>query len=408
MRWFIIKLVNFFVVLIIVTFIVAAIFSGPLTERQIQAIREEMRQAVMGQLRSDPTGAFRETIINQYIKYLKNNGQLDNIIRQYIDYLRSQGKEVSPDQVNPREALKWYYESRGGSLEQAAIQWYIDQQVRDEIRRRGLDAPWYIISAKYTKKLLTFEPIRSSANLQTRGFFFYPPGDRNAYHIIFERVPFSILLFTTSSVLTLLFAIPLALYAARNPGNLIDNTIMAWSVFSVSMPWWWLAMVFIYLFTVKYKIFPSVTESINVESISNLVSKAALPVITVTSLSVGDTAYRLRNILLDVFNEDFVVVARAKGVPEPMVLRKYILRTAAPPIVTIVLFSIVLSIFAGAIITELIFNWPGLGRLYWEAIQANDIPVLAALTYITTLIYLVLRLVLDILYTILDPRIRRA
>ena len=408
MRWFIIKLVNFFIVLIIVTFIVAAIFSGPLTERQIQAIREEMKQSVMAQLRNDPTGSFRETIIQMFINHLKETGQLDKIIQSYVEYLQSQGQQVTPDQVNPREALEWYYKSKGGNLEQAAIQWYIDNEVRDEIRRRGLDAPWYIISAKYTKMLLTFAPMKSSANLETRGFFFYPPGDRNAYHIIFERVPFSILLFTTSSVLTLLFAIPLALYAARNPGNVIDNTIMAWSVFSVSMPWWWLAMVFIYLFTVKYQIFPSVTENINVKSISNLLSKAALPVITVTSLSVGDTAYRLRNILLDVFNEDFVVVARAKGVPEPMVLRKYILRTAAPPIVTIVLFSIVLSIFAGAIITELIFNWPGLGRLYWEAIQANDIPVLAALTYITTLIYLILRLVLDILYTILDPRIRRA
>ncbi len=410
MRWLAIKLVNFVVVLVIVTFIVAAIFAGPLTDRQIQQIRETIRQEVLMQIRADQSGAFREGIVNQFLEYLRQTGQAQEIINEYVNYKQSQGEQVSPDQVDLREAADWYYTyvKGGNGLTEAAISWYIESLVKDEIKRRGLDAPWYIISLKYTKMLLTFQNVRATSDLQTRGYFFYPPGDKNAYHIIFERVPFSVLLFTTSSILTLLFAIPLALYAARRPGNLLDNTIMAWSVFSVSMPWWWLAMVFIYLFTIKYEIFPKVTAPIDVHSIKSLASKAALPVLTVTVLSVGDTAYRLRNILLDVFNEDFVVVARAKGLPETLVLRRHVLRAAAPPIVTIVLFSIVLSVFAGAIITELIFNWPGLGRLYWEAISYNDIAVLAVLTFITTLLYLVVRLVLDILYTILDPRIRRA
>jgi len=410
LRWLAVKLVNFVVVLVIVTFIVASIFAGPLTDRQIQQLREEIRQGVLAEIRADPTGTKRETIVQEFLTYLQQTGEAQQIIEEYVNYLRSQGIEVDPQEVDLREAADWYYKEvkKGKGLQEAALTWYINTLVAEEIQRRGLDAPWYEISFRYTIKLLTFQDIRATSDLQTRGYFFYPPGDKNAYHIIFERVPFSVLLFTTSSVLTLLFAIPLALYAARNPGNLLDNTIMAWSVFSVSMPWWWLAMVFIYLFTIKYEIFPKVTAEIDVNSITNLLSKAALPVLTVTILSVGDTAYRLRNILLDVFNEDFVVVARAKGVPESLVLRRYVLRAAAPPIVTIVLFAIVLSVFAGAIITELIFNWPGLGRLYWEAITANDIAVLAVLTYITTLLYLLVRLILDILYTILDPRIRRA
>ncbi len=167
-------------------------------------------------------------------------------------------------------------------------------------------------------------------------------------------------------------------------------------------------MVFIFLFTYKFEIFPRVTENIDPSDIRNLVSKAALPVLTVTVLSVGETAFRIRNILLDIFNEDFVLVSRAKGLPETMVLRKYILRVAAPPVVTIVMFAIVLSVFAGAIITELIFEWPGLGKLYWDAITANDVALLTVLTYVTTLLYLIVRFILDILYTILDPRIKRA
>lgn len=368
------KLVNFVIVLVIVTFIVAAIFAGPLTDRQKQAIRQEMQQMIIGQLRQ-PTGPqLKQHIINEYIQYLeKNNLSVNN-----------------------------------ETLEQDALRWWIDKLTMQEIHNRGLDKPWYIIAGKYTKRMLLFTPVNSSSTLETRGFFFYKPGDKNAYHIIFERVPFSVLLFTTSSTLTLLIAIPLALYAARRPGGILDNTIVGWSVFSVSMPWWWLAMVFIYFFTQKYHFFPKVTENINPHDLGNLLSKAALPVITVTVLSIGDSAYRMRNILLDVFNEDFVMVARAKGLPERIVLRRHVLRAAAPPIVTIVLFSIVLSVFAGAIITELIFEWPGLGKLYWDAITANDVAVLTVLTYVTTLLYLLTRLILDILYTLLDPRIKRA
>jgi len=378
MRWLLVKLINFLVVLVLVTFIVAAIFAGPLAERQKQQIYQEIQQQIIQQLR-DPT-------MGPQLK--------EQIIQEYIAYLESQG--IDPNQIDQE------------NLEKEAIQWFIEKEVEYEVARRGLDRPWFITAAYYTWNMLTFEPVKAMSALETRGFFFYPPGDKNAYHIIFERVPFSILLFTTSSILTLLFAIPIGLYAARRPGGILDNVIVAWSVFSVSMPWWWLAMVFIYLFTRKYDIFPKVTENIDVNDIGNLVAKAALPVLTVTILSIGDSAYRIRNILLDVFNEDFVIVARAKGLPESMVLRKHVLRAAAPPIVTIVMFAIVLSVFAGAIITELIFEWPGLGKLYWDAITANDIAVLTVLTYITTLLYLVVRFILDILYTLLDPRIRRA
>ncbi len=375
MRWLAVKLLNFIIVLVLVTFVVAAIFAGPLAERQKQQIRQEMQQEVQGMLRDPKIGpGLKEQIVEEYKQYLISQGLYD-----------------------------------GGPIsEEEAVQWYINKLTQEEIARRGLDRPWYLIAGKYTKMMLTFEPVRATSALETRGFFFYKSGDKNAYHIILERVPFSVLLFTTSSALTLLFAIPIGLYAARRPGGMLDNVIVGWSVFSVSMPWWWLAMVFIYFFTRKYQIFPPVTADINVHDIGNLLSKAALPVLTVTVLSVGDTAYRIRNILLDIFNEDFVIVARAKGLPETMVLRKHVLRAAAPPIVTIVMFAIVLSVFAGAIITELIFEWPGLGKLYWDAIQQNDVAVLTVLTYVTTLLYLVVRLILDILYTLLDPRIRRA
>jgi len=347
-RWLVVKFINLVIVLVIVTIVVAAIFTGPLAQREKQEIIQSTRQEVIQ-------------------KYKSQN-------------------------VNATE-----------------LQRIINETIKLRLKAKGLDKPWYVLSLRYTKMLLTFRPL----NATTLTTMWWPTqGDKNVMHIIIERLPYSILLFTTSSILTLLLAMPLALYAARRPGSILDSTIIAWSVFSVSMPWWWLAMVFIYIFSIKTHIFPT-TYEVQREGIDwtnpIVVAKlGALPVLTVTLLSIGDTAFRLRNIFLDVFTEDFVNVARAKGVPESMVLRRHVMRAAAPPVVTVVLFSIVLSVFSGAIITELIFNWPGLGRLYWDAISANDVPVILELTYITTLLYLAVRFILDILYTLLDPRIRRA
>ncbi len=290
---------------------------------------------------------------------------------------------------------------------------YLSQQEKLKIIKRleeelikawGLDKPWYIKAFMYMYMLFTFKPIYARV-LTTR---IINPGSPNAYLIVFERIPFTVVLFTTASIFTLAIAIPLALLAARRPGGIVDKIVSAWSVFSVSMPWWWFAMVMIWLFCYKFPIFAGPEYQTNWTNPLDVAYRAALPVLTVTVLSVGVTAYRIRGILLDVMREDFVTTARAKGLPEKIVLLRYVIRVAAPPIITIVLLSIVMSVVTGAILTEAVFNWYGMGLLYWEAVMANDIPVILVLTYISTLLYLITRFILDILYTYLDPRIRRA
>ncbi|MCE4624829.1 MAG: ABC transporter permease subunit [Desulfurococcales archaeon] len=479
MRWVVIKLINLVIVLVVVTYLVAAIFTGPLAEREKSIIYTEVRNSVRGMFQNVNRGtiyyncisrvglvSFNESVdrANSLLKTPQNLSKIKSFsnitdnntkykiidavgegIKEAVAYqLKKIGKltEASitlqaskiAEQILAQEGIN----VTNTTIKEVASKYHDvlsmicrNKIVEDEIHRRivqkGLDKPWYVLSLKYTKMLLKFQPPPASV-LTTR--YWPSQGDRNTLHIIIERLPYSISLFTTSSILTLLLATPLALYAARRPNGLTDHTITWWSIFSVSMPWWWLAMVFIYLFTIKYHIFPSPftqkpqwgsmfelkylilpggpSASTILHGLWTIVKASALPVFTVTILSIGDTAFRMRNILLDVFNEDFVTVARAKGVPEHIVLRRHVLRPAAPPLVTIVLFAIVLSVFSGAIITELIFNWYGLGRLYWDAIQKSDIPVVLELTYITTLLYLILRFILDILYTYLDPRIRRA
>ncbi len=137
----------------------------------------------------------------------------------------------------------------------------------------------------------------------------------------------------------------------------------------------------------------------------DLLWHAALPVLTLVLVSVGSWTYVARTIVLNIAQEDFVTVARAKGLPEGLVMRRHIIRVAAPPILTNIILGLAGSL-AGAILTETVFNWPGMGRLYYNAVLALDENVIIALTFMFTLLYVVARFVLELLYIVLDPRVR--
>ena len=131
----------------------------------------------------------------------------------------------------------------------------------------------------------------------------------------------------------------------------------------------------------------------------------ALPLITVVLVTFGGWAYIVRNLVISVMQEDFVTAARAKGLPERKVLYGHVLRTASPPIVTYLALGLVGS-FGGAIITETVFGWPGMGLLYWQAILGSDTVLVVAITYISVLMFIAVILILDFLYVLLDPRVR--
>jgi peptide/nickel transport system permease protein len=131
----------------------------------------------------------------------------------------------------------------------------------------------------------------------------------------------------------------------------------------------------------------------------------ALPLATVVFVSFGAWTYITRNIVVGTLQEDFVMAARAKGLPERKILYGHVLRTASPPIVTMSILSL-LSSLGGAIITESVFTWPGMGRLYWIALQQGDLRVLLGLTFVTTFIFVVAMVLVDLVYGFLDPRVK--
>ena len=235
-------------------------------------------------------------------------------------------------------------------------------------------------------------------------------GDRLALSIILEALPRTIVLFTTEVILVTIFGVILGLYAARKPNGLFDRTNSMITMITNGLPAWWLAMIAIMAFSYAIPIFPpggmhSNPVPTGIAGLIDYLWHLALPLLTLVLLGVWGTAYLVRNIVLSNLQEDFVMAARARGIPERKVLFGHTLRTSMPAIMTMAILGLFGSI-AGNIIVEGIFGWPGIGNLYFIAVQQNDVPILMATLSIETLLNMVGFVILDIIYGLLDPRIK--
>lgn len=235
-------------------------------------------------------------------------------------------------------------------------------------------------------------------------------GEREVIKIIMEALPRSALLFTTTIVLEIFFGIWLGLKKAQKPGGSLDKSTSFITMVVYGLPSWWLGMMLIMILVYGVQLFPSgglhsVPTPEGFLRILDLLWHMVLPMLTLFLIGFWSLGFVVRNIVLGVLQEDYIMSARARGIPENKVLFGHTMRTAAPPLITMALLSLLASI-SGSIIFEGIFSWPGLGNLYWIAIQQNDIPVLLADLAITTGIYQAGLVFLDLTYGFLDPRIK--
>lgn len=235
-------------------------------------------------------------------------------------------------------------------------------------------------------------------------------GDREVLGIVLEALPRTILLFSSEVILVTILGVALGLYAARKPSGALDRTTSMITMITNGLPAWWLGMIAILFFAYTVPIFPSGGIHSNPAPTGfmgflDLLAHLALPLLTMTFLGVWGTAYLSRNIFLSNLQEDYVMAARARGIPERKVLFGHTLRTSMPAIMTMAILGLFGSI-AGNIIVEGIFNWPGIGNLYFVAVQQNDVPVLMATLAIETLMNMAGFIILDIIYGFLDPRIK--
>jgi len=217
---------------------------------------------------------------------------------------------------------------------------------------------------------------------------------------------YSFQLIFLSSIFAAILGILIGIYSAVRQYSKTDYAATFFSFIGISIPNFWLGVMLILLFAVKFGLFKTFYDTgIPLLSLANL-KQLILPVITLgTGMLAGYTRYT-RSAMLDNLRKDFVRTARAKGLPERTVIGKHVFRNALLPLITIIMFDLGSIVFGGAYLTEIVFGIPGLGQISFNAIFADDYAVVVAVTVISAFLVLMINLVTDITYTYLDPRIR--
>jgi peptide/nickel transport system permease protein len=215
--------------------------------------------------------------------------------------------------------------------------------------------------------------------------------------LVLERVPATLLLASVATGLAILLSVPLGIAAAVRRGSAVDRLCTLLGAFGQSMPVFWLAIVLILLFSVRYRWLPSFGGG----SARHLV----LPAVTLALYSMARISRLARSAMLETLQSDYVRSARAKGLSGPVVVGKHALRNASLPILTVVAveFGVLLG---GAVVTETVFAWPGVGRLAVQAILTRDYPLVQAIVFVVATALVLVNLTVDLLYGLLDPRIR--
>jgi len=223
--------------------------------------------------------------------------------------------------------------------------------------------------------------------------------NRPSLGTVLERMPATLSLAGIAIALTVLIAAPVGVLAATRPNAWLDQLARATAVVGQSMPVFWLGILLILLFAVRLRVLPAFGEG--------GLRHAVLPGITLAAYSAPVTMRMLRSNLLDVLHTDYVRTARAKGLADAVVLYKHALRNAAIPVLTV--FALRVGVLlGGAVVTEQVFAYPGMGQLVLQAIAQRDYPVVQAFVAVVACMIVALNFVLDVLYALLDPRVRVA
>jgi peptide/nickel transport system permease protein len=265
-------------------------------------------------------------------------------------------------------------------------------------QRLGLDQP---IVIQYFKWL----GVAAQGDLGT-SFFSHQP----VTLMISQRLPLTLILMGTAEVFIIIFALTLGLVAAVRQYSFLDNLITSFSFIGYSMPIFFIALGSMQIFAVQFKAWglPYLPTGADIWDPTNpfqLARHLVLPVFCLVTIQTAGYSRYLRSSILEVLGMDYVRTARAKGLSSRNVLFKHALRNAILPFVTIVGLDIPF-LLGGALVTESVFAWPGMGRLFWEYAQRGDYPVVLGVLLLTSTAVVFFTIIVDMAYTLVDPRIR--
>lgn len=319
---------------------------------------------------------------------------------------------IAEEYVLALRQLEQQYRNNPELFEEKAAQLY-----QNMLERYGLTGNFVQDVITWTLKLIQSNLLFDFGITQ----YSYIGGTNDVGQILLIAMKNTAILFLTATLATFAIGIILGFQMARKPGGLLDRVLSIFGMISWSFPTWWVAIIMILVFSFYLNMLPAQSQYVyydlskipeNLGFAERLVEVSKtwlrymiLPIATIVLVSFGGAAYLIRNIVLGILQEDFVMAARARGLPERRVVYGHVLRTSSPPIVTYLALSIV-GAFGGAIITEAVFGWPGMGLIYWIAIQQSDAKVLVASTWVLTVFFILTILLLDFIYSLLDPRVR--
>ena len=264
----------------------------------------------------------------------------------------------------------------------------------DAVRKQlGLDDPLAVQFVRWMARVLR-------GDLGTSIFSHEPVGK-----LIAQRIEPTLSLATTTLLLAVVVAVSLGVLAAWKVGTWVDRVVMVLAVVSFSVPVFVVGYLFIYLFSIKLGWLPVQGYAPIGEGLVPWISHLVLPSVALGLAYVALIARITRTTMLDVLSEDYIRTARAKGVATCPMLMKHALKNAGAPIVTVIGIGVALLI-GGVVITETVFNIPGVGRLVVDAISQRDYPIIQGVTLIFSGVYVMVNLIVDLSYTVLDPRIR--
>jgi peptide/nickel transport system permease protein len=228
---------------------------------------------------------------------------------------------------------------------------------------------------------------------------------RPVSEVIWEVVPNTLLLMGTGMVISLAAALVFGVLAARRQHGVFDNVTAFVSYFGLAMPVFWFGLMLQLLFAVHLGWLPSAgMYSAEGGGWGDLARHLALPALTIAIGSIAGWSRYVRSATIEALNQDYVRTARAKGIAEQRVLTGHVLRNALIPFVTVVGIDVPLYL-TGAVLTETVYSWPGMGRLFYDALTARDYPILMGILVLGAVLIVLGNLIADILYGVLDPRI---
>jgi peptide/nickel transport system permease protein len=267
------------------------------------------------------------------------------------------------------------------------------EQIAAATAQFGLDRP---VLVQYADWL--WNAIRGDFGMSIRG-------RAPVLELIGQRLPATLQLAVAATIVSLLIGIPVAIASALHPGSWLDRILSGWSAMALGVPTFWLGILLILVFAVELRWLPSASAYVPIwvdpiGAIRNL----ALPALTLGVYVSGILARFLRASLVSELQADYVRTARSKGLPERQIVGVHILRNALLPFITIVGLMMA-NFIGGAVVTEAVFTYPGIGRLLIQAISTRDYPLIQGCIVVILVLYIAINMAVDVLYAYIDPRI---